>query len=1393
MNRIDRSVLSLQSNRSLRTAFCRSGGARRLRQGCAALAAMVAVAPTLAADFGGWTYRRQVTLSAATATSDYQTRVELTSGSFDYSHCHAAGDDLRFATTNDVALSYWIESWEPLGRSVLWVKVPDSGTTAVRLYYGKPSASAASSGSDTFIFFDDFNRADLADLPASEPARYVEVNNGTWAIESQKLKNVGPCTDPSKLYVAALGTVTYPVVVRAKLQNATYTGDRIGLSSCFGSDGKGYCTLLCPSVGKCKTLNDFVQWGTEWDQGWQSGSWYWMEHAVPNPAAKTMQGRVWAPADAPGGWTVTTFNDGRSWGYVGFAGHLDAGNTSFFDDFAVRKYAAVEPTATLTAEETIMPGLAQVVTDAPSAISTTGATLNGGLLSTGTTATAVWVFWGATDQGLTNQGWDASFTWTAPQATGTFAHAASLTTDQVCWYRFAASNAVGWAYDQARALITAPVTVSRKAHATEIGLEAGAFTVHRAETATNVSTVVNYAISGGSAVSDTDYLAPSGSVTIPVGATEASFAITPKFDRFNEGTEDVEVTVQSGSYPVGAPATATLEIADNAAVAQGGLSLIWDNASGNGAWDASSLNWHKPNEANGTVFFLDGDSVSFGDTGVGAVTVTAGGVQPSAIAVGHVSGTYSLAGGAIGGGGALTKSGAGTLTLSTDNTGLTGGIAISGSGITRFNAAVALGPVGGVTVAAGSSADINFAGFGGSLTSGDLACINPASQGTLVFNQAPATSAALDLTGFSPRLRLGGSFFDVNGGARFNGAITPAANGYAFGGGGGMLAIATALADGAAACDVSLDASSLARPNCNSSVIALREANSYRGVTRVANGYLRIAGANGSARNSPELVVQNSGILGLDPGMKVFGWGDNGSVPLGNNNDRLGDTATVRLRGGTLLFFGHGNTGTSETAGDLSVEAGHSLLDIRYADYRPYVSQTAAEYFWVSLNGAGLLDEIGGTQAAELRFAQLVRGADHGHLLLRGQNLGVAGATDATRVVFASPPTMIGGSGGAGTTTISLVPFACNDANGPLFVTHDANGLRALNPATEFAPFAVGMNTTDNASLSESATVSSATTVNALLINAYVKNLTLGGSSALTLSSGCLSVWTRSPEDGGDGWNISVPLDFAGQEGHVYFATRAYHNQYFNSPMSNTDGNGVSFSISGGWYLRLGGASTYTGPTTFNRGGVYTTGDDKLPNASDVRVRAGASLGIGDSTATETIASLAGAGSVWFGSGNSRLILGGGSGAAGEVTVNGAAAFLAPGDDGVGTLILGGNISALNVQSGELRVTLDGPDRLGVLAIGSAVVTLGADAKLAVQLGFLPDVGDAFRVLTVGGSTAITGTFAGMGPVSAVYGTRKVIFDTLYNSSLAGGDGNDLVLQVAAVQPASAGTVMVLR
>lgn len=839
--------------------------------------------------------------------------------------------------------------------------------------------------------------------------------------------------------------------------------------------------------------------------------------------------------------------------------------------------------------------------------------------------------------------------------------------------------------------------------------------------------------------------------------------------------------------------------------------LTWNT--GSGTWDVGiTANWDP-----GPATFANGDSVLFTNRGSDAtVTVAAGGVQPSQMVVSNNANTFTFTGGPIASPGCIRKTGGGTAVFSTDNTGVSGGIIVADTGTVRFTTGVALGHSGSLLLGPLSPAEISFADFGGDTSGGDMGRVSALSRGGLLLATTPQT-ANLDFRRFPSLLRLGSTIFGTGGGMLCTGTINPSEGGYSFGGGGGECAIGGILSDGERPAALTVYGSPNTRPNCTVSTIALRSENTFSGPIMIrSRAFLRLGGSSGSAIASPLIAVEKDGLLSLDPGLRVYGWGDDGCVPAGNNTNRLGDSATVSLRGGIFFFIGHSNLGTIEKIGALEVGPGHSVLDLRYRlDDRLYFDYAASTL--ASMNGFQFTghSSLTGTQSCELTFGSLTRQAGQGgHLVVRGQNLGSAATAGCTRVKFLTPPDLVGGGGPPGSPLVSIIPCLYSGGYGNAgnsLVTYDANGIRALNTNTEFAALAdlVGTASSSNAIVADAAncvyTISSDTAVNSLFIAASGQNTTISssGGARIILRSGVLMIQIQAPSDGGT-WTMSAPVDFNGREGHIYYFGRSFYAVNNTSVYSNTDTNGLTITAVIGTYvgpMPWGGSATFSGPLTINRGSVKTTASEVIPDSSPVRVRSGAQLIIGAGR-TETIAGLSGRGVLAFEDASPALVIGSSPSAAGGVVMGGQA-ILEPADgETPGRLIFSGlGAGGLRLRGGCFRVRIRDPLEYSCISTPAVNVVLSDPANgypgagLTLTLDSAPAEGDAYLIVDVAGSTPVSGRFnvpEGNGTrISALYDGVRYGFEILYNTSEGGGDGNDIALRCTGKIPG--GTVVFIR
>jgi fibronectin-binding autotransporter adhesin len=190
-------------------------------------------------------------------------------------------------------------------------------------------------------------------------------------------------------------------------------------------------------------------------------------------------------------------------------------------------------------------------------------------------------------------------------------------------------------------------------------------------------------------------------------------------------------------------------------------------------------------------------------------------------------------------------------------------------------------------------------------------------------------------------------------------------------------------------------------------------------------------------------------------------------------------------------------------------------------------------------------------------------------------------------------------------------------------------------------------------------------------------------------------------------------------------------------------GTGGTVSQIGTGTTTLTGNNTYTGATNVNAGTLLINGNQSAATGAVTVTGSGTTLG-----GTGTIG--------------------------GAVTVN-AGANIAPGNGGNTTAILSTGALTLAPTS-NFRVDLNGTtvgsqyDQLNVT--GSVTLT---GSNLVVTVGFSPiTVGEKFTIINNDGTDAVIGMFAQGSTVTGSNGDKFTI-------NYRGGDGNDVVLTVAAV------------
>ncbi len=125
-----------------------------------------------------WNYRKAVTISnSGSSLTDYQVLITIDTASLvTAGKLLSSCDDIRFTSSDgSTVLNYWIESGCNTSTTNVWVKVPSiaNGSNTIYFYYGYSSATAVSSGPNTFVLFDNFENYTTGNL----------VGQGGWTFD----------------------------------------------------------------------------------------------------------------------------------------------------------------------------------------------------------------------------------------------------------------------------------------------------------------------------------------------------------------------------------------------------------------------------------------------------------------------------------------------------------------------------------------------------------------------------------------------------------------------------------------------------------------------------------------------------------------------------------------------------------------------------------------------------------------------------------------------------------------------------------------------------------------------------------------------------------------------------------------------------------------------------------------------------------------------------------------------------------------------------------------------------------------------------------------------------------------------------------------------------------
>lgn len=164
--------------------------------------------------------------------NDFQVALELNTSNFNYSAAGPNGEDLRFIDEIGMELDHWIEGWNALGDSRIWIRtgtIPN-GTSKIEMLYGNSLVEDKGCGEDVFLFFDDFEGGLV-----NESKWWVE-DSEHWSVAYGTLKCTG-----NNGRLRSKGRYTSPVLQEARVKVITRAPNGVSVcgfysanNDCFG-------------------------------------------------------------------------------------------------------------------------------------------------------------------------------------------------------------------------------------------------------------------------------------------------------------------------------------------------------------------------------------------------------------------------------------------------------------------------------------------------------------------------------------------------------------------------------------------------------------------------------------------------------------------------------------------------------------------------------------------------------------------------------------------------------------------------------------------------------------------------------------------------------------------------------------------------------------------------------------------------------------------------------------------------------------------------------------------------------------------------------------------------------------------------------------------------------
>jgi autotransporter-associated beta strand protein len=297
----------------------------------------------------------------------------------------------------------------------------------------------------------------------------------------------------------------------------------------------------------------------------------------------------------------------------------------------------------------------------------------------------------------------------------------------------------------------------------------------------------------------------------------------------------------------------------------------------------------------------------------------------------------------------------------------------------------------------------------------------------------------------------------------------------------------------------------------------------------------------------------------------------NSTTGVTQNLNRVSDTAPISMESGVINLAG-------PSSGTLSLVNQTELVG----------PVTSSGYSTFSASPG-----TGTTVSTTFTMASLARD-QKGTFLFRGLSLG-AGTANSGNVTFTSAPTadLVGGGGGAGSSTISILPYAIGDitntGTGSSLVTLGATGVRPL-ATTEYAANLTS-GTSTNARLTAATANAGTQTVNALVLANSTTDGSVTGTGTLNVTSGVILSNTAAAT------SIANNVNFGSAEGLIYTPVPLTISGQLTGSGGLTKSGGSS---SGNTLFLTNDNSGLTGTLTINAGKIDISQASALPGTGTI-------------------------------------------------------------------------------------------------------------------------------------------------------------------------------------------------